>query len=149
MEFGKIFRFFWQQSYARLAKITLCMLDELIGEKQLCWESAQTFHHFRNSSKVFSEFQQEFSGKVVTTAFSVPRWSFFLFFEGGKWRKIYFFFLKVVHCYHFQTLCEKIFSTFAGMVTQACQKIVVHVQTKISTKKFFGGLILFSSFADI
>ena len=32
---------------------------------------------------------------------------------------------------------------------QACQKIVVHVQTKFFTKKFFGRLINFSSFPEL
>ena len=102
----EIFSYFWGQSYTRLAKISLCILDERFGEKQLCWESAQNFHHFRNSSKTLSDFWQEFSGRVVTTALCVPRWSFFQFLKEKNEGKNYFF-LIISHCYHFQTLSEK------------------------------------------
>ena len=107
---------------------------------------AQIFHHFRNSSKRFSEFWQEFSGRVVTTAFCVPRWNFFLFFEGEKWRKKYFL-LKNAHCYHFQTLSEKTsLVLLQAWLRQASQKIVVHVQTKILQINFLEGLLIFPHF---
>ena len=87
------------------------------------------------------------SDNILTT---VPSWSFFLkFFGGGKRRKIYFF-LKISHCYQFQTLSEKrSVILLHAWLRQACQKFVVHVQTKIFKNKFFRRLISFSSFFEI
>ena len=148
MEFGKVFRFFLATKLRQASQNFLFMLDEGFREKQLCWGSAQIFHHFRKSSKRFSEFRQEFSGRVVTTAFWVPRWSFFYFLKERKEGKNIFF-------ENFALLSFSDFERKRSLVLlqawlrQACQKFVVHVQTKIFTKKFSGRLIIFSSFPEI
>ena len=140
---------FLQQSYARLAKTSLCMLDERFGEKQLCRESAQFFHHFRNSSKRFSKFWQDFSGSVVTTAFCVPRLSFFFNFWRREMKE------KILLFENFALLSfsgferKRSFVLLQAWLRRACQKFVVHVQTKIFTNKFFGRLFNFSSFLEI
>ena len=68
--------------------------------------------------------------------------------EGRKWGKI--FFSKKLHCYHFQTLNEKYPQCpLQAWLRQACQKIVVHVQTNIFVNRFFAKLIFFSSFSGI
>ena len=147
MEFGKVFRFL-------ASKLRQACQNFIAHVRRTFWGET-TLLVRRPKFSPFAEFEQTVF-RILTGIFRQgghnrilrAQMKFFLFFEGDKWRKNYFF-LKVAHCYHFQTLCEKIFSTFAGMVTQACQKIVVHVQTKIFTKNIFGGLIIFSSFPEI
>ena len=130
------FSYFWRQSYGSLVKISLYIFDERFGEKQLCCGGAQIFHQFRNASKRFWEFSQEFWGRVVTTAFCVPRWNFFLIFEKEKRRKNYFF-SQIAHCYHFQTLSEKIFSTFEGMVAAGLSKNRCTCSDEVFDKEIF------------
>ena len=82
------------------------MLDERFGEKQLCWECAQNFHHFRNSSTKFSEFWREIFWQGRHNWILRIRMKIFCFFEGRNWRKIYFFRRKML-CRPFGTLWEK------------------------------------------
>ena len=87
----------------------------------------------------FSGICRENFGRVVTTAFWVSRWLL---------RKNILF-RKKMNCYLFGTWRKRFSVLLAAWLRQACQKFVVHVQTKIFTKKFFGRLIIFSSFPEI
>ena len=61
--------YFWRQSYGSLVKISLYMFRRTFWGKKGFLENLIFFHHFRSSSKKFPEFWEEFSGRVVTTAF--------------------------------------------------------------------------------
>ena len=100
------FSYSWEQSYGRLSKISWYMLDERFGEKQLCWECAQIFHHFRNSSTKFSEFWRKNFCQGRHNWILRIRMTIFCFFEGRNWRKNYFF-PKKMHRHPFGTLREK------------------------------------------
>ena len=83
------FSYSCRQSYGRLVKILLCMFRWTIFQVGF-QEILSAFHHFRNSSKKFSEFCREKSGRVVKTAFYIYVGTF-----GGKlfsFRKIHKFF---------------------------------------------------------
>ena len=84
------FSYSCRQSYGRLVKFFLCMFRWTIIQVGF-QEILSAFHHFRNSSKKFSEFCWEFFGRVVTTAFYKYVGTF-----GGKlfsFRKIHNFFV--------------------------------------------------------
>ena len=99
------FSYSWEQSYGRLSKISWYMLDERFGEKQLCWECAKIFHHFRNSSTKFSEFWRKIFCQGRHNWILRIRMKIFCFFEGRNWRKSYFFRRKML-CHPFRTLRE-------------------------------------------
>ena len=104
------------------------------------------FSSFPHFEQKFSEVWREICGRVVTTAFCVSTWRFFSISEGRKWGK---FFSKKLHCHHFQTFNEKYtHCPLQAWLRQACQKMVVHVQSNIFTNRFFAQLIFFSSFPE-
>ena len=123
------------------------MLDERFGEKQLCWQSAQIFHQFRNSSKRFSEFWREFSGRVVTTAFCVPSWSFFFKFWRREMKENKLLFENFAFLSFSDFERKRSLVLLQAWLRQSCQNLFVHVQTNISRKKrFFGKFDFFHHF---
>ena len=83
------FSYSCRKSYGRLVKILLCMFRWTVLQVGF-QEILSAFHHFRNSSKKFSEFCRENFGRVVKTAFYMYVGTF-----GGKlfsFRKIHKFF---------------------------------------------------------
>ena len=145
----EIFSYFWGQSYARLAKIPLCILDERFGEKQLCWESAQAFRPFRNSSKTLSELWREFFWQGGHNWILRVQMKIFLFFWRNELKERITFFEQNCIAILLGLWEKKILRVFAAWLRQACQNFVIPVQTKIFTNKFFGRLISFSSFPEI
>ena len=87
----KDFPYFWWHGYGRLVNTSWYIFRRTFWQKGF-FESSSDFHNFWNSSKIFSENWQETFSSVVTTAFCVPRWSFYLILEGENEGK--FFFLK-------------------------------------------------------
>ena len=79
MEFGKVFRFFWQQSYGRLAKIPLCMF------RRTFWGEIILFGK-RTSFSSFPEFEQKLF-RVLTTNFSRGGHKWILHVQKHKLRK--------------------------------------------------------------
>ena len=139
----EIFSYFWGQSYAGPAKISLCMLDERFEEKFFL-EGAQFFHHFRNSSKRFSEFWREISWQggrnwILRIRMKISFWR-------KDWNKNYFF-RKNCIAILLGLWEKKIFRNFGGMDTAGLSKLrnfLIHVQTNILTSRFFGELVRFS-----
>ena len=130
----EFFSYFWGQNYARLAKISLYILDERFGEKQLCWESAQTFHHFRNSSKRFSEFWREFFWPGGHNW--ILRVQMKIFFEGLNWKRDLLLRIKL-HCFPFGNLREKDSPYFCGMVKAGLSKLRYTCSDEHFDKNFF------------
>ena len=142
----EIFSYFWQQRYGRLAKRLLCMFIRTIWWISFL-ESLSFFLRFPIPSKSFQKFDENVLTWLSQLCSACPDEDFFSLFEGRKREK--FFFSKKLHCYLFQTLNEKdpqcLLQAWLG---QACQKIVVQVQTNIFANRFFAKLIIFSSFQE-
>ena len=149
MEFGKFFPIFGDKVTPGFPKFHCACLTNVLGRNNFVGKAHKLFIISGIRAKCFQNFDKKFFDRVVTTGFCVSRWRFFFyFFEGMNWRRELLSSKKIA-LLSFWDFERKIFSTFAGMVTQACQKIVVHVQTKIFTKKIFAELIIFSSFPEI
>ena len=144
----EIFSYFWGQSYARLAKISLCILDERFGEKQLCWESAQAFRPFRNSSKTLSEFWRQFFWQGGHNWILRVQMKIFLFFWRNELKERITFFEQNCIAILLGLWEKKILRVFAAWLRQACQNFVIPVQTNILTNNFSGNLIRFSQFLE-
>ena len=144
----EIFSYFWGQSYARLAKIPLCILDERFGEKQLCRESAQAFRPFRNSSKTLSEFWREFFWQGGHNWILRVQMEIFLFFWRNELKERITFFEQNCIAILLGLWEKKMLRVFAAWLRQAWQNFVIPVQTNILTNNFFGNLIRFSQFLE-
>ena len=98
------FLFSCRQCYGRFAEISLCKFKRTVWRLGFL-ESLSFFDRFPISSKSFQKFDENFFGRVATTAFCVSRCRFFSIFERRKEAKP--FFSKKLRCYPFQTLSEK------------------------------------------
>ena len=93
------------------------------------------FLRFPISSKSFQKFDENFLAGLSQLQSACPHEDFSQFLKEGNEG---IFFSKKLQCYHFQTLKEKDPQCpLQAWLRQACQKIVVHVQTNIFTNRFF------------
>ena len=111
-------------------------------------ETSSDFHNFWTSKKIFHNSEKKTFGSVVTTAFCVPRWIFFNFWK-REMKENLFFFENFASLWFSDFERKRSLVLLQAWLRQACQKFVVHVQMKIFTNKFFGTLIIFSSFLEI
>ena len=111
LEFRKFFCILVNKVTAGLPKIHCACSDEHFGEKLFCWESAQVFHPFQNSSKNFSVFWRQIFHRVVTNRFYMCRstiWGKIVFLPKISWLLFSFFGIWVTNLWFFGFL-EKFF----------------------------------------
>ena len=142
--------YFWGKSYARLAKISFCNLDERFGEKQLCWESAQTFFFIVSGirAKGFQNFDWIFLAEWSQPHSACPDEVFFNFWRREMKEKLL----------PFENFALLSFSDFERkrslVLLQAWLRRLVKkswymFRRRFFTKKVFGRPINFSSFPEM
>ena len=136
---SKNFSEFWWENFGRVVTTVFYMY---IGKFWRKYFSFQKFHKFFS---LFSDSERQICGfvggdfaSVVKNAFSVAKESFLM-------EKNTFVQKKYIHLLWFLPL---FFVFLPTMLRQAWQISIVHVQTNNLTNKFFGKLIIFSSFPD-
>ena len=118
-----------------------------MGRNNFVGEAHKFFITYGIRAKSFESFDAKFFGRVVTTGFCVSRWRFFVFLKERM--KENFFFEKFALLLFSNFEPKRSLVILQASLRQACQKLVVHVQTKVYTNQFFGRLINFSSFPEI
>ena len=130
---GKFF-VFWQQSYARLAKTSFCMLDERFGEKQLCWPKFFIISGIRANG--FENFDKKFRAGWSQPLSACPDEVFFQFLkERNEGKTTSFWKLRIAII--FRLWAKNIFSTFAGMVTAGLSKNRCTCSDEVFYKEIF------------
>ena len=136
---SKYFSEFCWQIFGRVVKIGFYMYIAAFWRNIFTLQRIHIFfRRFRDLIGKSVDFWRKIFAIVVKIAFSVAEESFLM----KKWilsKKMYF------HLFSNLGVC---FVFLPTMLRQACQNIIVHVQTNILTNRFFGKLINFSSFPD-